>query len=432
MEKQQIETIYSGSRKNGLSLIRYLGNDQKSVIVKCQPGTITILADEGGMTLRYYLNSFSPKKDVKQTVMLQYDGQIEARNSVAMVGFEEELPDLSIPQYLLSNGIDENKIEELIDEFELRGQLFLQCSQLSRTEARQIQLLVAVGRQSPIMILNDPFQPFSGRWREAFGEYIMNDCLENNRIIICTNISFIPNSWLSKNNVGSYDVGALAEKILQKEKEVSKAAAKEVQKRQNVNELNEKYYRAPIKISIPISESFVFVANSVQERVFNTLSQVGTFLREWSGAVFFVTIAVIAVLAGVILSYDVGGSRAKLQMVINRIAQQKIEEAKNPQPQVVEEKVDLKEKPKTEKESPSKEEQTDKVKEADSSSESEMVDENESSLIPIDEANLSAEPELNEVTPVDVESLKITFILLGIPWGTQEVMTDGLMSVQKD
>ena len=111
MEKQQFETTNVGTPKKGLNLIRYLGKDQKSLLVQCQPGTITILADESGMALRHYINSFSPKNDTKQTVMLQYDGQIDARNSVSMVGFDEELPDLSIPQYLLSNGLDENKIE---------------------------------------------------------------------------------------------------------------------------------------------------------------------------------------------------------------------------------------------------------------------------------------------------------------------------------
>ena len=387
MDRQQVPESVPQTKLPELRLKRSLGKGKKSLVIKCLPNAITILADEMGTTLREYTDCLQGKS-TKKTIVLEYDGKIDNRSLVKLVGFDEDLPELSIPQYLLANGVNHDIIEQLIDEFELGNHLFLLCSQLSKTVARQVQLLAAVASDAAIIVLNDPFQPFSGRWREVFGEYIYNDCTKANRVYVCSNLSFIPNSWIGKSNVSSYDVGIIFEKAKLKEIEPTKSVTKEAVKRQNINELNEKYYKPSFKISVPIPDSVINASKSVQEVIVRNLSSTGAFLREWTTPIFFGAFAIIAVIAGVILSYDLGGSRGKLQMVIQKIFLQNEQTVTN-----------------------TSQVKTDKKQSASDSQE--KTDEIPSEEILDAEDNL-VDPEVK--LALDTESLKMIFITLGIPW----------------
>lgn len=323
----ELELVAKSDQKgapNLLMLRRYLEKGKTSITTRCLPGIITVLQDEIGTALPEYMKRFA-KKHTRETVIIELDGVALSDQSASFVGFDEKLPDLSIPQYFLSCGINEEEIENVLQEFELKSQTILMCSQLSMTYARQVQLIAAMKSETPVIIMNDPFQPFNGRWREVFAELILQDCINRERIYVCTNLSFIPTHWNGKREIFTVDVGAAAERAVKKATEPPKKASKEKELSAEINppkERNEKYYRPAIKISIPIPDNIVGVCRTLQDKIFHQLADTTQFLREWSGALFFIGIAFFAVVLGFMFSYNVGNSQQLLKELASKFSNQ--------------------------------------------------------------------------------------------------------------
>lgn len=285
-----------------------------SVKTRCINGSITLLTDENGSAINAYINSFSEKKETK-TVFLEIDGQILDKINIVSVGFDEERSDLTLPQFLLMSGIHEQDIHILLQRYELNNQSTLTCQQLPLSDLRRLQLVAAIGSPAPIVLLNDPFLPFNGRWQEDFAEFIYDDCISRNRIYIISNLSFLPKSWNNKQAIVSIDVGNLADIATKQSLRAQAIAAENAQKKLEQEILQAKKVESSenttaTQTTLPNVVDAPYGAGTI--KLFNFLSDLSEFLRSSAGYIFFISVALVALVAGVMLSQNVGGSREKL------------------------------------------------------------------------------------------------------------------------
>ncbi len=203
-----------------LSIRRNLDLPGAVVCVDCKPGTITIFNDENGGSLPRYSRALANQKG-EERFTLELGGREYQAGEQVLVGFDNDLPEgVSITEYLASNGFGPDEIESIIDTYELRSVHYLHCAQLPETAKRQVQLLVALHTLSPVLVLNDPFMPFNGRWRESFAALLYEHIRASNRICVIINLSFAPKCWLEKKDLQTLDVGVLADKVFKKTQEI--------------------------------------------------------------------------------------------------------------------------------------------------------------------------------------------------------------------
>src|SRR5262245_60750491 len=126
----------AAAASNTLVIKRRLEGGKVSVSTRCSHGHVTVLNDESGAALAHYRRGFCGNAE-NPNFSLELNGESVCRDDLALVGFDEKLPDLPIQVFLQNNGVPASQIDQLLEKFELKNQTFLLCSQLSPTFARQ-------------------------------------------------------------------------------------------------------------------------------------------------------------------------------------------------------------------------------------------------------------------------------------------------------
>ena len=190
---------------------RTLDGGKVMVRTECTPGRITVLQDENGADLPGY-EAFFYGKQTKERITIELNHNPLETSQVMLIGFSDNLPaGVSISDYLTSNGYQADELPSIFSEYELDKVHYLPCAHLPQVPQRIVQLLAAMRSSFRAIIMKDPFMPFSGRWREQFAALILKASQEKNQVIVCTNLSFVPQTW-AKGDVMQYlDVGHAAE-----------------------------------------------------------------------------------------------------------------------------------------------------------------------------------------------------------------------------
>ena len=174
-------------------VLRYtLDSAATTVTVRCVPGTISILADETGAISKGYEDELS-KLGKSTKLSLNLNGSDVKKENVLAVGFGEKIKSGSIPDFIARLGFDNREVENIISELELSEFLHLPCEFLPLQITRKLLMFEAIHSDLPIIVLNDPFQPFNGRWRENLAERFLTSIKD--KFVVCLNLSFSPKSW---------------------------------------------------------------------------------------------------------------------------------------------------------------------------------------------------------------------------------------------
>ncbi len=296
---------------NNLTITRVIEAQQIVVRSECPPAAVTVLNDENGGEMPAYLGFFNGQKsDAK--IRLELGAQDFSLQSMARIGFQEKLPDDIGPRdFLLRAGFSAERVESIINEFELKKVSYLTCAQLSATAGRQLLLLLALESKAKVLVLNDPFLPFSGRWRESFAERLLKDVKEKGRIVVIFNLSFVPSCWAGKSEIKTSDLGKITDQALQK---ALAAKAREAAKQtgESVKQAEKKKEEPAIaasndkkeNIKIPVPEFAFFAYKNTRDFIFEPLANYTRVLRKGGIAVFGIGTALVAVLLAVMMAPD--------------------------------------------------------------------------------------------------------------------------------
>lgn len=193
----------------------------------------------------------------------------------------------------------EESVEELLEFYEFESYRESVFGQLPASEKRKVELLEVFAAEKQVVVLSDPFQPFSGRWREYFAKKLLKLAKVKDLTIIVCNLSFMPKSWQEAKELNAIDI----ESVISKEQEKLKAAAeRKAQKAPDSNphdkskELTEKQ-----------KELFRYLSNlsyAYKERsdlIFAPLASLASKLREYSVLFSALGLAVLTVLLVIML-----------------------------------------------------------------------------------------------------------------------------------
>ncbi len=303
-------------------------------------GQVVVISDESGILPNDWQLSLLENSQ-SGTARVVQDGDIISQKLLHLVGFNLPLPDLPVREYLTTFCSDPDSI---LREFELSEVASLSCAYLPPAPSRQIALLNAFSQEGGVIVLNDPFLPFNGRWRESFAAFIAEQTSLGGAAVVCCNVGFAPKTWTTLPSVKTQDVAGLlplpAEARAtssQQATEHSSTPSSNATPRQ-INEANEAYY-AP-GIPLPIPASAIKVYKEVKDWIFEPLATASRFLRTWRGIVVALGLSVVLGAMGIILIPNLPEARAILVRLSEKFTYQwaevapSVPQASVPQPSV--------------------------------------------------------------------------------------------------
>ncbi len=283
---------------------------RKVLALKVAPGRIEMISDASGIISSGWELALTNPSESAPARFID-DGRTLSRKELCFIGFDEALPEMTVREYLATFS---NDGEELIHTFDLKSVASLNCAYLPAMVTRQILLLHATESGARALVLNDPFLPFNGRWREAFAERLLARTEALGLCVVCCNVNFSPTSWITSPHVRSTDIATLLPHSA--EGKVAQAAATAAKVRE-VNSNNEGYYAKSIQLAAPTVAISIYTA--ARDRIFAPLAQASTFLRTWSGAVVAGSVAFLIVTMGIVMVPNIAKSRELLASVGQRL-----------------------------------------------------------------------------------------------------------------
>lgn len=275
-------------------------------------GQVVVVSDASGMLPNDWQLSLI-ENSPSGTARIIQDGDVLSQEFLHLVGFNLPLPDVPVREFLATFCAD---TEGILREFELSDVATLSCAYLPPAPSRQIALLHAFSKEQGIIILNDPFLPFNGRWRESFAAFIAEQASLGGAAVVCCNVGFMPKTWTNLPSVKMQDIAALlplpAEMRVASptpQPEAPESSPSSMAPRQ-ITEANEAYY-AP-GIPVPIPASAIRVYKEVKDWIFEPLATASRFLRTWSGIVVALGLSVVLGTMGVLLVPNLPEARALL------------------------------------------------------------------------------------------------------------------------
>lgn len=292
---------------------------RRPLALPLSPGQVVLVTDTSGLLPNDWEQSLSiltNKTHATPSARFVKDGEIVALDKLHLVGFDIPLPDISVRDYLATFCAAPDAI---IKEFELSDVAALSCAYLPPAPSRQIALLHALSHEKSIIVLNDPFLPFNGRWRESFAGFVLEQASLGGSIVVCAHVGFIPKTWTNNPTVITKDVASLIPVPAEPKEVKAPQQSHDVTGTptpRNINDLNERYYIPGVPLPIPPGAIKVF--KTTKDWIFAPLATASRFLRTWSGAVITAGLAFVLVSMGVIFVPNLPQSHALLQSLSKR------------------------------------------------------------------------------------------------------------------
>lgn len=312
---------------------RSLDSGRVWVRTECQPGSVTVLQDVNGADLPAY-EAFFYGKTTQERIIIEFDEKPADLAHACLIGFNDSMEATkSIQDVLLESGYTNDEIPELFSTYELDKVHYLPCAHLPQVPQRMVLILAALRSSRPALVLKDPFMPFSGRWREHFAKILYQNALERNRVIVCTNLSFVPQSWSQSNLMQYLDVGQAAEEAraryhweqerkerelqLEKQKKADEAPVAEASVKEGIT--TDKTALQGDSSSI-VPEPLQFLYREVQDRIFTPLKEISDFFRSYGALVVVGSMAFLIATMGVVMAPNLSVYRERMKALSTDIS----------------------------------------------------------------------------------------------------------------
>jgi len=341
----RVKSFAKGSSPSALQIVRRLDNGQANLELNCPASKITLIQDHDTGCLLPYQRALSNLDE--PSIVVRLNGEKYDSTLCSLVGFGEKLPEQSISAFFQKSGLSSNLIDTYLKRYELEQFSYLKCSQLNQTAARQLSLLSALANSGSVLLMNDPFQPFSGRWREHFAELLLQSVIEQNRLVVIVNLSFMPKVWQDQPVLNIINVSlsqerarklAAEERAREKKRQEIEAQRRASQPESQIDSTI-KFETADGKIAEipnPILSNF----KTTRDFIFEPLANLSRFLGAYSLPGFILLATLLLAIGAISINPDIRKKWLKMEELSKLFSQpqsQNIEEVQDSSEASVEE-----------------------------------------------------------------------------------------------
>jgi hypothetical protein len=183
--------------------------------VSCFPGQVSVFRAPSYAALEVYQRALAGIPGPER-IAISLDDQNFIPTEHFFIGFGEQRE--SAHETVISSftriGINEHTFHSLCHSYGIEIEETTRWSLLTKCEARRVRLLLATQTHGQVIILNDPFEPLANQWRGRFAELLSHFARQNKEIVIVTNLSNRPETWIDNPSVARIQVGEEIQKTI--------------------------------------------------------------------------------------------------------------------------------------------------------------------------------------------------------------------------
>jgi hypothetical protein len=178
-------------------------------------GQVTVFRATSNEELFPYVRSLAGMSGPEKFI-IELDGEAYLPTSHSLIGFGERFnaSDNLVSDFLKESGVPNGNITSLLYAYGLDDIYNAKCIALSRCQERRLRLLAAAYSRNKILVVNDPFDPISGEWRERFAELLLQLARNQSQIVLVPNLSYRPQAWIDNEAVARVQVGQNIQKTV--------------------------------------------------------------------------------------------------------------------------------------------------------------------------------------------------------------------------
>jgi hypothetical protein len=184
-------------------------------VATCQSGKISVLRASSPGELRPYQRALCGS-NAKDNLEILVDGSAYQPEDHSAIGFGEPSPTvgLTVREFLTRSGISELSINTQLLSIGLEEIADKRCGELSLDQDARLRLLAASADADKVLVLNDPFENVSSKWRERVAEILANFAKSRGALIIIPSLSYRPDAWIENDAVIRIEVGQTSQKTI--------------------------------------------------------------------------------------------------------------------------------------------------------------------------------------------------------------------------
>ena len=183
--------------------------------VSCFPGQVSVFRAPSYAALEVYQRALAGIPGPER-IAISLDDQNFIPTEHFFIGFGEQRE--SAHETVISSfsriGINEHTFHSLCHSYGIEIEETTRWSLLTKCEARRVRLLLATQSHGQVIILNDPFEPLANQWRGRFAELLSHYARQNKEIVIVTNLSNRPETWIDNPSIARIQVGEEIQKTI--------------------------------------------------------------------------------------------------------------------------------------------------------------------------------------------------------------------------
>lgn len=184
-------------------------------VANCCAGKISVLRASMPSDLRPYQRALGGSSG-KDNLEILCDGAAFYPDEHTLIGFGEPSPTigLTVKEFAISRGISELALASQLMSVGLEDVIDKRCAELTLDQEARLRILAATADPDKALILNDPFENISGKWRERVAERLAEFTETRNALIIIPSLSYRPEAWVSNQCVERLEVGQTSQRTI--------------------------------------------------------------------------------------------------------------------------------------------------------------------------------------------------------------------------
>ncbi|MFN4895845.1 MAG: hypothetical protein ACK5GN_01935 [Pseudomonadota bacterium] len=184
-------------------------------VATCSAGKISVLRASTPSDLRPYQRALSGSSG-RDNLEILCDGAPFQPDQHTLIGFGEPSPTsgYTVKEFAVSRGVSDLALATQLLSVGLDDVIDKRCSELTADQEARLRLLAATGEPDKVIVLNDPFENVSGKWRERVAELLAEFARSRNALIIIASLTYRPEAWVANDRIDRIEVGQTSQRTI--------------------------------------------------------------------------------------------------------------------------------------------------------------------------------------------------------------------------
>jgi hypothetical protein len=184
-------------------------------VANCSAGKISVLRASTPSDLRPYQRALGGSSG-KDNLEILCDGTPFQPDEHTLIGFGEPSPTIgmTVKDFASSRGISELALASQLLSVGLEDVIDKRCAELTLDQEARLRILTATADPEKVIVLNDPFENISAKWRERVAELLAEFTRTRNALVIIPSLSYRPEAWISNQCVERIEVGQTSQRTI--------------------------------------------------------------------------------------------------------------------------------------------------------------------------------------------------------------------------